>query len=155
MLDWQRRVTECTGANIFFIKDGKIHTPIADGFLAGIPRATAIDLARSRGIEVIERRIMPEELDGFTECFITVTAVVGDRELGVQARQDLREVDGGLHRRSPSCAMSRGRTLAASPPSAGKSRRSVCSRGSRPWSTPIRQRPMPAAAVEGRWLVAL
>ncbi len=74
MLDWQGRVAECTGANIFFVKDGKIHTPIADCFLAGITRATAIDLARRRGIEVIERRIMPEELDGFTECFITGTA---------------------------------------------------------------------------------
>ena len=46
MLDWQGRVAECTGANIFFIKDGKIHTPIADCFLAGITRATAIDLAK-------------------------------------------------------------------------------------------------------------
>jgi branched-chain amino acid aminotransferase len=74
MLDWQGRVAECTGANIFFVGDGKIHTPIADCFLAGITRATAIDLARRRGIEVIERRIMPEELSGFTECFITGTA---------------------------------------------------------------------------------
>jgi branched-chain amino acid aminotransferase len=74
MLDWQGRVAECTGANIFFIKDGKIHTPIADCFLAGITRSTAIDLARRRGIEVIERRIMPDELSGFTECFITGTA---------------------------------------------------------------------------------
>jgi branched-chain amino acid aminotransferase len=74
MLDWQGRVAECTGANIFFIKDGKIHTPIADCFLAGITRATAIELAKKRGFEVIERRIMPEELDGFTECFITGTA---------------------------------------------------------------------------------
>src|SRR6266851_2946252 len=74
MLDWQGRVAECTGANIFFIKDGKIHTPIADCFLAGITRATAIDLAKRRGIEVIERRIMPEELSGFSECFITGTA---------------------------------------------------------------------------------
>jgi branched-chain amino acid aminotransferase len=74
MLDWQGRVAECTGANIFFIKDGKIHTPIADCFLAGITRATAIDIARRRGIEVIERRIMPEELSGFSECFITGTA---------------------------------------------------------------------------------
>ena len=52
MLDWQGRVAECTGANIFFIKDGKIHTPIADCFLAGITRATAIDAgeeARHRG----------------------------------------------------------------------------------------------------------
>jgi branched-chain amino acid aminotransferase len=74
MLDWQGRVAECTGANIFFIKDGKIHTPIADCFLAGITRRTAIDLAGRRGVEVIERRIMPEELSSFSECFITGTA---------------------------------------------------------------------------------
>ncbi len=74
MLDWQGRVAECTGANIFFIKDGKIHTPIADCFLAGITRATAIELARRHNIEVIERRIMPEELSTFAECFITGTA---------------------------------------------------------------------------------
>ena len=74
MLDWQGRVAECTGANMFFIKDGKIHTPIADCFLDGITRKTAIALAKCRNIEVIERRIMPEELSGFTECFITGTA---------------------------------------------------------------------------------
>jgi branched-chain amino acid aminotransferase len=74
MLDWHGRVAECTGANIFFIKDGKIHTPIADCFLAGITRATAIGLAHRRNIEVVERRIMPEELSGFSECFITGTA---------------------------------------------------------------------------------
>ena len=56
MLDWQGRVAECTGANIFFVKDGKIHTPIADCFLDGITRRTVIDLAKRRGIEVIERR---------------------------------------------------------------------------------------------------
>ena len=74
MLDWQGRVAECTGANIFFIKDGKIHTPIADCFLAGITRQAAIDLAKQRGIEVVERRIMPDELSTFSECFITGTA---------------------------------------------------------------------------------
>jgi branched-chain amino acid aminotransferase len=74
MLDWEGRVAECTGANIFFIKDGKIHTPIADCFLAGITRQTVIDLAKKRGIEVIERRIMPHELTGFSECFITGSA---------------------------------------------------------------------------------
>jgi branched-chain amino acid aminotransferase len=74
MLDWQERVAECTGANIFFMKDGKIHTPIADCFLDGITRQTAIMLAKRRGIEVIERRILPSELDGFSECFITGTA---------------------------------------------------------------------------------
>ena len=73
MLDWQGRVAECTGANIFFVKDGKIHTPIADCFLDGITRRTVIDLAKRRGIEVIERRIMPEELPGFEECFICGT----------------------------------------------------------------------------------
>jgi len=74
MLDWQGRVAECTGANIFFVKDGAIHTPIADCFLNGITRRTVIDLAKRRGIAVNERRIMPEELAGFEECFITGTA---------------------------------------------------------------------------------
>ncbi len=74
MLDWQGRVAECTGANIFFVKDGVIHTPTADCFLDGITRQTVIELARRRGVEVAERRIMPEELAGFSECFITGTA---------------------------------------------------------------------------------
>jgi branched-chain amino acid aminotransferase len=73
MLDWQGRVAECTGANIFFTAKGAIHTPIADCFLDGITRRTVIDLAKRRGIEVIERRIMPEELSGFEECFISGT----------------------------------------------------------------------------------
>lgn len=73
MLDWQGRVAECTGANIFFIADGVLHTPIADCFLDGITRRTVIDLARRRGVEVVERRIMPEELAGFQECFICGT----------------------------------------------------------------------------------
>ena len=74
MLDWQGRVAECTGANIFFVKDGKIHTPLADCFLDGITRQTVIGLARKRGIEVIERRILPDELTSFSECFITGSA---------------------------------------------------------------------------------
>jgi branched-chain amino acid aminotransferase len=74
MLDWQGRVSECTGANMFFVKEGKIHTPTADCFLDGITRQTVIELAKRRGIEVIERRIMPDELTGFSECFITGTA---------------------------------------------------------------------------------
>ena len=74
MLDWQGRVAECTGANIFFTKDGAIHTPLADCFLDGLTRRSVIALARKRGIEVIERRIMPEELPGFVECFITGSA---------------------------------------------------------------------------------
>lgn len=74
MYDWQGRVAECTGANVFFTRDGAIHTPMADCFLDGITRRTTIDLARSRGFEVIERRIMPDELPSFNECFITGTA---------------------------------------------------------------------------------
>jgi branched-chain amino acid aminotransferase len=74
MLDWEGRVAECTGANIFFVKDGEIHTPIADCFLDGITRKTVIGLARKRGINVIERRILPAELPTFSECFITGTA---------------------------------------------------------------------------------
>lgn len=74
MLDWRGRVAECTGANIFFVRDGRIHTPTPDCFLDGITRRTVIDLAQRRGYEVVERAIMPEELSGFSECFITGTA---------------------------------------------------------------------------------
>ncbi|MBN9291674.1 MAG: branched-chain amino acid aminotransferase [Hyphomicrobium denitrificans] len=74
MLDYRGRVAECTGANVFLIKDGVIHTPEPDCFLDGITRRTVIDLAKARGIEVITRAIMPEELGSFTECFITGTA---------------------------------------------------------------------------------
>ncbi len=74
MLDWQGRVAECTGANIFFTRDGAIHTPIADCFLNGITRQTVIALAKEQGLEIIERRIMPEELSGFNECFIVGSA---------------------------------------------------------------------------------
>ncbi|MEA2858449.1 MAG: branched-chain amino acid aminotransferase [Methylobacteriaceae bacterium] len=73
MLDWQGRVAECTGANVFFTRDGALHTPIADCFLDGITRKTVIDLAKRRGFDVIERRIMPDELDMFNECFICGT----------------------------------------------------------------------------------
>jgi branched-chain amino acid aminotransferase len=73
MLDWQGRVAECTGANLFFTAKGVIHTPIADCFLDGITRQTVIELAKRRGLEVIERRIMPEELAGFEEAFLCGT----------------------------------------------------------------------------------
>lgn len=74
MLDYRGRVAECTGANIFLIKDGVIHTPDPDCFLDGITRRTVIALAKARGFEVVERAILPEELSTFTECFITGTA---------------------------------------------------------------------------------
>ncbi|MCV6599956.1 MAG: branched-chain amino acid aminotransferase [Cohaesibacter sp.] len=75
MLDFEGYVAEATGANIFFIKDGAIHTPTPDCFLNGITRQTVVDLAKRRGIEVIERKIRPEELGDFEECFLTGTAV--------------------------------------------------------------------------------
>ena len=74
MLDWQGRVAECTGANIFFTRDGAIHTPIADCFLNGLTRQTVIALAREQGMEIIERRILPDELPSFNECFIVGSA---------------------------------------------------------------------------------
>lgn len=74
MLDWRGRVAEATGANIFFLKDGVLHTPTPDCFLDGITRRTVMELARKRGIEIIERAIQPEEMEGFEECFLTGTA---------------------------------------------------------------------------------
>lgn len=74
MLDWRGRVAEATGANVFFVKDGVIHTPEPDCFLDGITRRTVIDLAKKRGYEVVQRAIMPEEMEGFEQCFLTGTA---------------------------------------------------------------------------------
>ena len=74
MLDWRGQVAEATGANIFFVKDGKIHTPTPDCFLNGITRQTVIELIRARGIELVERAIMPEEMEGFEQAFLTGTA---------------------------------------------------------------------------------
>ncbi|MGB3811915.1 MAG: branched-chain amino acid aminotransferase [Shinella sp.] len=74
MLDYRGQVAEATGANIFFVKDGVIHTPVPDCFLDGITRRTVIGLAKRRGYEVVERVIMPEELSDFSECFLTGSA---------------------------------------------------------------------------------
>lgn len=74
MLDWRENIAEATGANIFFAKDGKLHTPTPDCFLDGITRRSVIGLAKARRIEVIERHIKPAEMAGFEECFITGTA---------------------------------------------------------------------------------
>jgi branched-chain amino acid aminotransferase len=74
MLDWRGQIAEATGANIFFVQDGVLHTPLPDCFLDGITRRTVIALAKQRGIKVVERGIMPEELSDFSECFITGTA---------------------------------------------------------------------------------
>ncbi len=74
MLDWRGYVAEATGANVFFVKDGVIHTPDVSNILDGITRQTVIELARAKGIEVIVRNILPEELADFTECFLTGSA---------------------------------------------------------------------------------
>ncbi len=73
-MDWEGYVAEATGANIFFTKDGEVHTPLADRFLNGITRQTVIGLLKAAGITVHERRIRPEELADFEECWLTGTA---------------------------------------------------------------------------------
>ena len=74
MMDYRGYVAEATGANIFFVKDGEVHTPLADCFLNGITRQTVIGMLEERGIKVHERHIMPEELEGFQQCWLTGTA---------------------------------------------------------------------------------
>ena len=74
MLDWRGQVAESTGANIFLVQNGAIHTPTPDCFLDGITRRTVMGLARKRGYEVIERVIMPEDLGHADEVFLTGTA---------------------------------------------------------------------------------
>ena len=74
MLDYRGYVAEATGANVFFIRDGVLHTPTPDCFLDGITRRSVMALAKTKGFEVIERHILPEELADFTECFIVGTA---------------------------------------------------------------------------------
>jgi branched-chain amino acid aminotransferase len=84
MFDHLGQVAEATGANAFFVKDGALHTPTPDCFLNGITRQTVIKLARKRGIEVVERAIWPEELEGFEQFFLTGTAaeIVGVASAG-------------------------------------------------------------------------
>jgi len=75
MLDYRGQVAEATGANIFLVINGQIHTPTPDCFLDGITRKTVMELAKRRGFEVIERAIFPEELSKAQEVFLTGTAV--------------------------------------------------------------------------------
>ena len=75
MLDYQDNIAEATGANIFFKNSsGELHTPIPDSFLNGITRRCIIEIAKSKNIKVIERKIKPEELSKFDGCFLTGTA---------------------------------------------------------------------------------
>jgi branched-chain amino acid aminotransferase len=84
MFDWRGQVAEATGANAFFVRDGALHTPTPDCFLDGITRQTVMDLARKRGVEVVQRAIWPEELESFQQMFITGSAaeVTFVREVG-------------------------------------------------------------------------
>jgi branched-chain amino acid aminotransferase len=102
MFDYRGYVAEATGANIFFVDNGKLVTPIADCFLNGITRRTVMDLARRRGVDVHEREIWPDELESFEQCFLTGTAAevtpVGsigpwNFEVGDLTRQLVRDYD--------------------------------------------------------------
>ncbi|MEL7092587.1 MAG: branched-chain amino acid aminotransferase [Pseudomonadota bacterium] len=95
-MDYRGYVAECTGANIFFVKDGEVHTPKADVFLNGLTRQTVISRLQDRQIKVHERVILPEELEGFEQCWLTGTAAevtpvgqIGDYnfEVGALCRQ--------------------------------------------------------------------
>ena len=110
MFDWRGRVAEATGANVLFVRDGQVHTPVPDCFLDGITRRTVMDLARRRGIEVHEREIWPEELESFDEMFLAGTAVeitpvasVGpwEFEVGETTRQLSKDYDDLVNGRIP------------------------------------------------------
>ena len=108
MFDWRGQVAEATGANAFFIRDGVIYTPTPDCFLNGITRQTVMDLARRRGVEVVERAIWPEELESFEQFFLTGSAAevtfVGSAgpwnfEVGDLSRQLAKDYDDLVHGR--------------------------------------------------------
>jgi len=110
MFDWRGRVAEATGANIFFVREGKLHTPTPDCFLDGITRRTIKDLAVKRGIEVSERPIWPEELETMEQMFLTGTAVEvtpvksagpWNFEVGDMSRQLAKDYDDLVNGRIP------------------------------------------------------
>ena len=95
MFDYRGYVAEATGANMFFVKDGEVHTPKPDCFLNGLTRQTVIKMLKEKGIAVHERHIMPDELESFEQCWLTGTAAevtpvgqIGDWnfEVGAMAR---------------------------------------------------------------------
>jgi branched-chain amino acid aminotransferase len=110
MFDWRGQVAEATGANAFFIRDNILYTPTPDCFLNGITRQTVMDLARRRGVEVVERAIWPEELESFEQFFLTGSAAevtfVGSAgpwnfEVGDLSRQLARDYEDLVHDRLP------------------------------------------------------
>jgi branched-chain amino acid aminotransferase len=110
MFDWRGQVAEATGANAFFVRDGELHTPTPDCFLDGITRRTVMDLARKRGVEVVEREIWPDELESFEQMFLTGSAAevtfVGSAgpwnfEVGDLSRQLAKDYDDLVNGRIP------------------------------------------------------
>lgn len=110
MFDWRGQVAEATGANVFFVRDGALHTPTPDCFLNGITRQTIMDLARRRGVEVNERAIWPDELESFEQMFLTGSAAevtpVGSAgpwsfEVGDLTMQLAKDYDDLVHGRIP------------------------------------------------------
>jgi branched-chain amino acid aminotransferase len=108
MFDWRGQVAEATGANAFFIQDSKLITPTPDCFLNGITRQTVMDLARRRGVEVVEKAIWPEELEDFEQMFITGSAAEvtfiqsagpWNFEIGDLSRQLAQDYDDMVNRR--------------------------------------------------------
>lgn len=108
MFDWRGKVAEATGANAFFFKDGVLHTPTPDCFLNGITRQTVMELARRRGVQVVERSIWPEELESFEQMFITGSAAEvtfiqsagpWSFEIGDLSRQLAKDYDDLVHGR--------------------------------------------------------
>lgn len=108
MFDWRGQVAEATGANVFFVKEGKLFTPTPDCFLNGITRQTIMELAERRGVEVHERAIWPDELESFEQCFLTGSAAevtfvrsVGpwNFEVGDFSRQMAKDYDDLVNRR--------------------------------------------------------
>jgi branched-chain amino acid aminotransferase len=100
MFDYRGYIAEATGANIFFVKNGEVHTPIPDSFLNGLTRQTVIDMLKQRRVSVNERHIMPEELESFEQCWLTGTAAevtpvgqIGDYNFDVGALT--REISDG------------------------------------------------------------
>ena len=74
MMDYRGYVAEATGANIFFVKEGEVHTPKPDAFLNGLTRQTVIEMLKTMGVQVHERHILPNELEDFSQCWLTGSA---------------------------------------------------------------------------------
>ena len=92
MLNHKGEVAECTGDNLFLVKNGRILTPPLDaGILAGITRDTVIMLARKAGLDVRETALTRHDIYTADECFLTGTAA----EVIAATSLDKREIGTG------------------------------------------------------------